>query len=522
MTTLPTKAGDKKRERPESLAGLVSTGWKWLFLQGGHLKEKVLRGGIWLVLGDAFNRAAGIVKLAILGRLLSPHDFGLMGIAMVILNGIQYFTETGFNTSLIQKPGDVRPYLHTAWTVQILRSAGVALTLVLAAPLGARFFDNLEATAVIRAVALITLLRGFTNPSLVYLRKDLDFRPEVLLKLCGSLAGLLVAVAVALRYRNVWALVLSVIAAQAVETVLSYQVVPYRPRFQLDWEKARELFRFGRWIFWFNVVGYFGLYTDSLVTGKLLGAAALGFYQVASQLSTLPTTQIAMHLRGVMFPAFAQMQKSPDLPRIFLKTLSALSWVVIPIGSFVCVFAEPIVGLVLGPKWISIRPTLQVLAWAGVGTALGGIANPLLMGIGVPKLAVRNSILKVLVLGILIYPLTTRLGILGVALALTLASLAAAAYNLVLALQVLKLSGWELAKGLRGGLVGSVPFLIAAVIIRLSQIPWIEIAIAVIAIAAYLALVLPALKTHLAQRSVIRNAGPGSASEAEAGIASGV
>lgn len=515
MTWFSLKATVKRGGTQPSPIGLLSLGWQWLFSHGGQLKEKVLRGGVWLILGDVFNRTAGLLKLAFLGRLLAPHDFGLMGIAMVILSGVQYFTETGFNASLIQKAGDIRSYLNTAWTVQILRSTGVALSLVIGAPLGAWFFENPGATPVIRAVGLITLLYGFTNPSVIYLRKELDFRREVVWKLRGALTGLLVAVPAALWYRNVWALVLSVIAAQATETILSYRVVPYRPQFQLDWQKARELFQFGRWIFWFNVVGFFGLYTDSLATGKLLGATALGFYQVASQLSTLPTTQIATHLRGVMFPTFAQLQKSPDLPRIFLKTLSALAWVVIPLGCFLCVFAQPIVWLVLGAKWIAVSPTLQVLAWAGVATALASIANPLLMGIGVPKLALRNSVLKVIVLGILIYPLTVKLGILGVALALTVSTLAAAAYNFALVLQVLQVGRWELAKALRGGVLGSVPFLVAGVS-RLAHFGWLEIPLAAVAIGAYLAMLLPAMKSHLRSREVSGAVTPGSVAEAEA------
>ncbi len=506
--TLPANPSNAKQEKGASVASLASKGWKWLFSQGGHLKERVVRGGIWLVMGDVFNRAAGVAKLAVLGRLLAPRDFGLLGIAMVILNAIRYFTETGFNASLIQRSDDIRPYLNTAWTVQILRSTGVALTLAVAAPLGAWFFENTAATAVIRAVGLVTLINGFTNPSVVFLRKDLDLRREVFWKVPGAVAGLLTAVVFGFWFRNVWALVISVIAAQAVETILSFQVVPYRPRLQLDWEKARELFRFGRWIFWFNVVGFFGLYTDSLATAKLLGATALGFYQVASQLSTLPTTQIAMHLRGVMFPAFAQLQKSPDLRRIFLKTAEALAWVVIPLGTFLSVFASPIVWLVLGAKWVSITPVLQVLAWTGVGTALASIANPLLMGIGVPNLAVRNSVLKVAILGVLLYPLAVRYGTLGVALSITSATLAATVYNFALVLRVLEADWWQLMKSFRGGILGSVPFLIAGAI-RLAPWAWAAIPAAVLAVAAYLAMLLPALKAHVVPRQAGGSPGPG-------------
>jgi lipopolysaccharide exporter len=473
--------------------------YQWLFARGGHLKDQVVRGSIWLVLGDVAARAASVLKLAVLGRLLSPHDFGLMGIAMVLLRGVEYFTETGFKAGLIQKAGDIRPYLNSAWTVRILRALVVTLVMVLGAPLGAWFFENTEATQVIRCVGLVTMIYGFSNPAVVYLRRELDFQREVRWKLTGVIAGLVVGVLVALAYRNVWALVASVVAAAAAETVASYWVKPYRPRLEFDWDRARELYEFGKWVFWFNIIGFLSLYTDSAAAGKILGATALGFYQMANQLTKYPTTQVATHIGGVMFPTFSKLRSLSDVRRVFLRTLTALTWVIIPVGCFLSIFARPLVMLILGPKWISITSAFQILAWAGAASAFVAVVDPLFMGIGQPKLATQASFFRVVILGIFIYPLTKGFGISGVALALTLSAIGAAAYQFLLVARVIHVDGREVARAFKGGVVGSLPFL-AWALLPLPRTLWIQLGGAALSGGVYLALLAPTLRTLLKSR----------------------
>ena len=183
-------------------------------------------------------------------------------------------------------------------TVQVLRNLSLAVIVFSAAPLVGSFFDSPESTPIVRAMALVLLFRGFTNPAVVYFRKELRFQRQVLWMWSGVSVSLLVAIPLAYIYRNVWALVLSAIAAQLANTLASYVIEPYRPRFQLEWAKARELLVYGKWIFWLNVVNFLSLYADSVTVGKLLGPTALGFYQMAQNLAFFP-------LMGLGEPAHA-------------------------------------------------------------------------------------------------------------------------------------------------------------------------------------------------------------------------
>src|SRR6185369_8279183 len=155
-------------------------------------------------------------------------------------------------------------------------------------------------------------------------------------------------------------------AVSVVETCASYLVVPYRPRLRLSWPQLRELRSFGRWIFWFRVTNFLSSNLDSAAIGRMLGASALGTYQMGYQLAFLPTSTIGLHAHAIMFPAFSKVERPEDLRRALLRTLGALSAVTLPLGAFFTVFGDQIVRLALGDRWLAVVPILVLLAWAGI------------------------------------------------------------------------------------------------------------------------------------------------------------
>ena len=484
---------------------MITRSARWLLSSAGPLQERVLRSGVWLVAGDAAARAAGMLKVAILGRLLSPSDFGLMGVAVVLLGWLDYFTQTGITAALIQWPGTIGAYLDVAWTIQVLRGVGLAAIIAAVAPLWARFFDAPGAADVIRLAALVPLLRAFVNPAVVYLRKEVDFRREVLWRLSGVTAGLVVAIPAALAWRNVWALVSSVVAAQAVETACSYLIEPYRPRLRPDPAQMRELFRLGRWFFWANVVSFVGLQLDSLGVGKILGATALGFYQMAHQLAFLPASQLGTHVQGVIFPAFSKLAAEVDLRRALFRTLTLVASAVIPVAFFMTLFADPVVVLVLSQKWRPIAPVVKALAWAGATAALTKVTGPLLQAAGRPELHMRASVHETLVLAALLYPLTRVFGISGAALAVLIASLWLLAVQGVLVARLFGPIGRDVLRVMKAGLLCSSPFLVAAPLVPLSapRSLWV---LAAASLTAYLGILATVIRSQVRRQPTLPSA----------------
>jgi O-antigen/teichoic acid export membrane protein len=409
-------------------------------------------------------RSANSIKLVILSRLLAPHDFGLMGIANTILKGFDYLSEVGLNGALIKKSGDIRPYFDTTWTLQILRCSAVATILFFGAPFGAHMFQSEEATPIIRAIALVAFFRGFVNPAMVGVRKELDFQRQVMWRVCGVGVGLIVAIVLGFLYRNVWALVASVIAAQATWTLLSFWIERYVPHIHINWTQARELMQFGKWLFWLTTLNYLSLYIDSIAVGRVFGVTPLGFYQMAQQLAMLPTVQLGSILRGVMFPAFSKLQSPREFRRAFLQAISVIASVVLPLGCFLTVFAEPLILVILGERWVSIVPAFRILTWAGVAAAMIEVTSPVLLAMNRPDLPVWTSLLKVLGLLGLLYVWMTPFGVSGVASAVTVMTIATIGLQLFFILNLAHLTLFEVLRTFKVGLCGAIPFLGAGLV----------------------------------------------------------
>jgi O-antigen/teichoic acid export membrane protein len=417
---------------------------------------------VWLALAELVARGAGLGKIAFLARLLAPGDFGVMAIAMIVVAWTEHFTQTGLKDALIQKPGAVRGYLDTFWTVQVLRSVGLALLMVILAPAAGSFFDAPSATPVVRAVALVVFLRGFVNPAVVYFRKDLDFRGEFVWRSSGVLAGFVVALPAGLAFRDVRALVISVLAAQLVETVASYGLLDYRPRPRFERAQAAELFRFGRWIFSSKALGFLNLYLDSIVLGRVAGTVALGIYQLALQIGGFSTGGIGVLAHGALFPAFSRLEGTASRQRAWLRALGVISALVVPAAVFLAVFGSLVVRLVLGSQWGAVVAPLRILALAGAVLALFQLAAALLEGAGQPKLPAQAAGGGLLLLAVLLVPLIGAWGVAGAALAVLASRVLSLAYLLWQAPSGLRGSILSLGAAVRGSLVVTLPLLFAA------------------------------------------------------------
>lgn len=451
----------------------------------GSLRSRVFSGGAWLAAGNVINRGSGLAKAALLGRLLGPADFGLMGIATLILRWIEYFTESGVQAALIQRRGSIDRLLGTAAVIQASRGMVLALGIVLAAPLAGEFFREPRSVAVIRAVALVLLLRGFVNPGVAHLRRELDFRRDVYWRSSGVLVGLLVGIAAALVCRNVWALVWSLVAAQFVETMASYRIAPRAPRFRFVREEAAEIMRFGKWVFWMNLVWYIQLSGDGIIIGRQFGAESLGYYQMAQQLAVIPFQQLATIIRGVMFPAYAQLaDEGRAMHEALCRTLWAMGSIFLPVAAVVTCFPGEIVRVVLGPKWEPAAQLLPVLVVGGVIASFIAATNIFFDGVGSPKYSVIVLLVYAVVFVALVIPLALRLGMKGVGWAVAAGTTIAFIVQLKLVSTFVELTLRDIVEAFRLGILGAGGVLCLKTM-TIWMVPWLGAVVGICALVAY-------------------------------------
>ena len=388
------------------------------------LSKKVIRGGIWVFALKITSRGLGFIKTIIIARLLAPEDFGLFGIAMLAISTLETFSQTGFQMALIQKKENVESYLDTSWTVSAIRGILLFLILFFSAPLVATFFNSPKAILIIKVIAISTLISGFGNIGIIFFKKELEFHKQFIYEFSATLVGIIVAITLAFILRNVWAIVWGGLASNIVLLFMSYILHPYRPHVRFDKSEFKGLFGFGKWVLGSSILMFLITQGDDIFVGKLLGVAALGFYQLAYTISNMPATEVTHVISQVTFPIYSKLQDNiPRLREAYLKVLQVTAFLSIPITGLIFILATDFTMIFLGEKWMPMVPAMKGLVFWGLIRSIGATTGPIIYATGKPKILVKYQLFQLIMLIILIYPLTVSYGILGTALTVLFASM---------------------------------------------------------------------------------------------------
>lgn len=402
-------------------------------------RARLRAGSAWALASVALTLAAGLLRTVVGARFLTPADIGLMGIALLALGFIEAVASTGVDTALVAAREDIETYIDPAFTIQVARGVVVFALLWAAAPGLAWLFANDAATGVIRWVGVIAVLRGLANPAIALAVRRLDFRrvfwwslPEVLISLSLTLVLVIVR-------GDVWALVIAVIATQAVATIASYGLVPRMPRLALGRERVQELLRFGRFVSGARALMYFSVNADAALVGLAMGTHALGLYQFAMRVAELPVVTFTKAAAQIALPAFSgHHASSPALRRTWRTMLGWVFAVNAAAAIGLLLIAEIAVHAVAGPQWLTAVPVMRILALAMPFRAVVVLTGQLLDGVGQPALTMRLNGMRLAALLVVLPLLGGWAGVHGVAQGVLLANAGAGVLALRLSARVLQ------------------------------------------------------------------------------------
>ena len=415
----------------------------------------IAKGAAWMVLFRLLDRMIGIVSTVILARLLIPADFGLVAMAMSIIALIELATAFSFEIALIQKQDPQREHFDTAWTLNILIAvAGALLTAAVAYP-AASFYGDPRLGPVMFAIGGAWLISGFENIGVVNFRRQMNFAAEFRLLATKRVASFIITMAAAFAFQSYWALVIGMAAGRVVGVILSYAMHPFRPRPTL--KKARELFSFSGWMLVNNIAGAIGSRVPHFLIGRAFGAQTLGAYTIAAEIAALAHTELIAPINRAMFPAYSRLVAEPAAFRkTCVDATATILLIVLPISVGIAMLAAPFVRLLLGDQWDATVPIIEVLAVAGVATALTSNNLSAYLALGRPHLATATLVTRLLVLGVGIFVLYRPLGVLGVAYAELIAAATSLAVSLPVLLTTIRLRLMDYIKALWRPLVASV------------------------------------------------------------------
>ena len=383
--------------------------------------------GAWALLSVVVALVLGAGRTLMAARLIGAQAMGVMGAALLVLGALDALTAAGVETYLVSRRGRVEADLDAAFTLQLLRGVVMAVALLALAPAVARFFAAPEVIPVTLAVAAVPLLRGFANPAVALLVRQVDFRRLFWLRLPESAIAFVATVGLAAWRRDVWALVGGTVAAQLAATVLSFVAHPYRPRLRFRGRGARRLLHHARWMQGTGMLMFLSLHVDNLAVGRFLGTAALGLYEVAFRIAEIPWITFTRAASQVGLPLLARERRNPErLKRRYAQVLAAVTAANLAFAVVVLLLGGPLVQGLLGPSWRPVVGTLPILAAAMVFRSVMSVVGQLFYALGRPQRTLRIHAVRLLMTLSLLYPLLDLAGMEGVAAAVLLAHVVAA------------------------------------------------------------------------------------------------
>ncbi|MDX1691914.1 MAG: lipopolysaccharide biosynthesis protein, partial [Acidimicrobiia bacterium] len=296
------------------------------------LGRTAARAVLWSYVSFASGKVLVLVTMALLARLLTPEQFGIMGFATLAVTYLAVLKDLGLGGALIQRRDDAEDAAQTVYVANL--ALGVLLTVAtyLSAPLVAAFFDEPLVTPLLRVLGFTFVLEALGAVHVVLLKRNLDFRRKIVPDVGRALVKGVVAIGAALWGFGVWALVWGQLAGVLAAVVLSWTVVPWRPAFRFHRRLARPLLRFGGPLVFTDLAYAVWQNLDYVVVGRLLGDAALGVYTLAYRLPELLVQSIWRVVTQAAFPFFSSIQQYPEmLARGFVATIRYSQLAIVPI-----------------------------------------------------------------------------------------------------------------------------------------------------------------------------------------------
>jgi PST family polysaccharide transporter len=341
-----------------------------------NVKEKSAIGAISIFGSQVLSLAINVGSLTILARLLHPQQFGLIGMIMAIANFAFIFQDFGLSMATIQKKTITHEQVSSLFWLNIACGAFIMALLCIAAPLISSLYGHAELKWLTILISTAFLFSGMSVQHQALLKRRMAFIRLSIVRCFSLLLAHALCVLLAVWGAGVWALASTHVLTPFFMFMGCFLALPWYPSFPRKSTNIRELLGFGGNIVGFGVITYFSRNVDKILIGHALGPIVLGFYSKAYELMLLPLTRIRGPIIGVASSALSGLQDNQQAYHdYFLRFISLLSLIAIPLIAGLVISASEIIRIVLGEGWV---PAIGIFRWLGIA----GLCQPFYMALG--------------------------------------------------------------------------------------------------------------------------------------------
>lgn len=336
-----------------------------------------------------------LVSSIVLARLLTPSDFGTIGMLMIFISLANSLVDGGFGSALIQKKDPTNEDYSTIFYLNVFLSVALYALLLLSSNAISKFYGLPDLRSILNVLGIVLILNALSVVQQNQLRKRLNFKRLAVVNLTSSIVSLFGSVILAYKGAGVWSLVFQQISFSSCNAILFWVFNKWYPQRIFSIKSFKELFGFGSYILFSNLLSTVSNEIQGLLVAKRFSSQIMGLYTQAFRLEAAASTSISSIISQVSYPLLSSLQFEEQR---FLNAVRNISKVTIFISAavlgFMIIDAEPLIIFIFSDKWIDSIPYFQILCVAGVAVCLQSIGQDSLAALGKSRVVFRWTIIK--------------------------------------------------------------------------------------------------------------------------------
>ncbi len=396
-----------------------------------ELKKSVVGGVAWSIGGSFIIQIINLIIKIIVARLLFPSDFGLFAMAFTLINFLNLFMGFGINSAVIFKKDDHEKTLNTAFVLTFLFGLCLSVLSYILSDFVAQFFNQPDLGTMIKVLSIVFVFDSINSLLYAVLLKAFQFQRKIIIDVCSTIVYGVSTITCAYLGYGVWSLVFGYLIQHSLLFLFLWKATPKKPGFMFEIPIAKEILHFGKYVLATSFLAWAITSIDNIVVGKYLGDISLGYYSFAFMIASIPVLGFTHILSSVFHPVYAKLQDDQiRLRQAYLKPLELALLIMFPLFIGFFLLADILIGTILGEKWLPIVLLLRVFSIYCVFRTVCAIISQFLEGTGRPRTATLLLLTEFILVIILLIPLMNIYGLLGVAVAITLARGASMVFHL--------------------------------------------------------------------------------------------
>lgn len=338
---------------------------------------------VWTAIQRYSTMVISFISGIILARLLTPDDYGSIGMLAIFMSLAEVFIDAGFGSALIQKKNPTSTDYSTVFYFNIGMSVILYAILFFSAPAIATFYRMPVLSKILRIQGLILFVYAVNIIQRNIIRKNLLFKKLSKITIITSILSLLVTVAMALCGCGVWSLVAQNFIGAIIPCLFFWFTTDWHPTCEYSWKSFKELFGFGSYMFLTHLFSTFSSRISGLMIGRWFNSTTLGYYSKADSTERMASDSISGVMIQTTYPLYASIQDDKERMANMIKRLtSTLAFITIPILSLLILIAEPVFVFLFSDRWLPCVPYFRILCIAGMAACLQGVNHQPIAAIG--------------------------------------------------------------------------------------------------------------------------------------------